>query len=58
MMTTRLFILACVLALTTASMDQQASLAAKSRLTAAKTLAKEQSDSIQVLEKLLSLNYY
>ena len=49
MMTTRLFVLACVLALTTASMDQQASLAAKSRLAAAKTLAKEQSDSIRVL---------
>ena len=39
MMTTRLFVLACVLALTTASMDQQASLAAKSRLAAAKILA-------------------
>ena len=49
MMTTRLFVLACVLALTTASMDQQASLAAKSRLAAAKTLAKEQSDSRQEL---------
>ena len=49
MMTIRLFVLACVLALTTASMDQQASLAAKSRLAAVKTLAKEQSDSIRVL---------